>query len=1159
MFDLYAQSVINDLPKLPDLDPAECRRLLTRAYLMVVDERVGATPAAGADAERAYLVPELRRMADALESVAVFDAEYGVDVLAPARTAAAFVAAEALALLAIGGAADTSTQSDPLLDMRVYAALESGLLYMIGGYDVNAVAAVSGVGETPQPQGEGPLVERFRAGWRLAKKVAALCQGTVPEADAEPVMAPLGEGVGDDLFEDTRRRLYSSLSGALGWYFAWLAGESEDGAERAVAVIRRVRESCAAGMMDFAGARLPPPYPDVAHLAALLTGAINATRERSVVHAVPLPSGGNAGIVNGFAAYLRRRARGTASAKGRPFLWPSSLEYVRECLPGPERDAVVSMPTGSGKSFLAELAVAHALARGWVVYLAPTNALAHQIRRDLKAALSAFDEVEVTAFVGGEEYTALAEDAISAGTSVCVMTPEKCALALRLHPEAFESCSLCVFDECHLLNDRGRGVVADIVLSQLFAKAPEMRVLLMSAMVANPEDLQSWLADVRGHGAHRSVVAWRPSRAARGVAFLDREPLAAARREAEAAVPSGVRAAATDRRALPLGWLLGLSGPWTLEGPPDYRASRLPIAAELVRHRTKKGVIEQSVESWKNSTGRKLGEMLAAKDIPTIDFVMSSRHHAFGLARDAAPVPGCVGAGPLPPIVEAQLAIADAELGVPTVLRDLLRKGVSVHTSAMLQVEQAASEWMFADGGSKLIFATGTLAQGLNLPAAAVVVSGSELGGPSPPDDAAAGLDRATSLILNGFGRAGRPGFANQAVVLLVSDKPVDAPVAPNLTGRGLLARYPVLGEADASVDVHSPIERFIDSLLLGDEEGATPLDLALTTMLSAFDGDVEGAGTMLRRTFGGWAKRAVFGEAQAIEATRRVAEVKREFLERDKVPPWMATAAVKAGVDFFRALRMWEALSRRGLVQPEQLAAQEIMGWLDVLLDVVAHMPPRRVLDYLDGKKTETPRTRLAALAADIGEESKDDPDWARPDGWAKAWDDLGGVIRLYMRGGTYKQVTALLHGTPIAQVSDQRSDGGRGIPPVFKFVSEVVERALAIDAGLLLALVECWLEAEHPGAVPPDDLKVLPLCVRNGCDGHASLSWFRFGFRQRACAHAFAAAFPLPPDAADDGARAAFVREARRGWLEVDAAAPPGLLDHARVVIKDGGSERA
>jgi replicative superfamily II helicase len=71
----------------------------------------------------------------------------------------------------------------------------------------------------------------------------------------------------------------------------------------------------------------------------------------------------------------------------------------------------------------------------------------------------------------------------------------------------------------------------------------------------------------------------------------------------------------------------------------------------------------------------------------------------------------------LPDLVEAQLAIADAELGVETRLRGLLRRGIAVHTVAMLQVEQAAAEWMFADGKVKLMIATGTLAQGLNLPA----------------------------------------------------------------------------------------------------------------------------------------------------------------------------------------------------------------------------------------------------------------------------------------------------------------------------------------------------------------------------------------------------------------------------------------------------------
>ena len=62
-------------------------------------------------------------------------------------------------------------------------------------------------------------------------------------------------------------------------------------------------------------------------------------------------------------------------------------------------------------------------------------------------------------------------------------------------------------------------------------------------------------------------------------------------------------------------------------------------------------------------------------------------------------------------LVGAWLALSDAELGVETVLRNLFLHGVAVHTSAMLQTEQSASEWMFSHLKAPLMFATGTLAQ----------------------------------------------------------------------------------------------------------------------------------------------------------------------------------------------------------------------------------------------------------------------------------------------------------------------------------------------------------------------------------------------------------------------------------------------------------------
>jgi replicative superfamily II helicase len=92
-----------------------------------------------------------------------------------------------------------------------------------------------------------------------------------------------------------------------------------------------------------------------------------------------------------YSIYLRNRAIGADGAPGRPVLWPSAREYVSECIIGQMKHAVVSMPTGSGKSFVAELAISQALGGGWALYLVPTNALAEQIRGDLRRGLATLD------------------------------------------------------------------------------------------------------------------------------------------------------------------------------------------------------------------------------------------------------------------------------------------------------------------------------------------------------------------------------------------------------------------------------------------------------------------------------------------------------------------------------------------------------------------------------------------------------------------------------------------------------------------------------------------------------------------------------------------------------------------------------------------------
>ncbi len=714
MFDKHARNVIDAIADIPGLEKADARRTLSWAYSEIVRMRIDATPAGDEAVKRADMIASLKGLAGALESASVFDNAHGVQASQATKEASAFVAAEALSLLSQlvtgqGGG------SDPIASEATYVAIEAALLFLIGGYDANAASVAKGAALSSR---NGPN-EVAAEGHALATSILRLCQGNVGRDGHEEGTAgtPRTQPVLiATLLDDVRRLSYRTLRSAVDRYRAWLAGQDDQGADASAAACRRVRDATRKAPRQFVD------LADVHHLAALLLETIESTRGRSVVALVPRPDGDPEHAAN-FEAYLRRRVVGSKGAPGRPLLWPSAREYSDRCLPGPSADAVVTMPTGSGKSFLAELAVCHALARGWVLYLAPTNTLAQQIRRDLSKALHPMD-VEVTAFVGGSEYSTLESTEVVAGTKriVAVMTPEKCALAMRLTPKIFARCALCVFDEFHLMNDTGsRGAVAEVVLTKLFFAAPQARLLLLSAMVANPKEIADWLTAARGSAAVPTDVRWKPTRTARGFVFVERSPWEAAKKESGVHGAHKPRFRAPYRTDVPLGAIVGLSGPWTDDGPADQRVLRLPISAGVERGAKRQGGLKdiEIKPPWKNGVGRALSVLFAENGLPAINFILSSRHHAFSSARELPPEKSLCGAAwpqgsPIPTVVGAWLGIANAELGVPSELEELMARGICVHTSAMLQVEQAAAEHMFKNEHALLMFATGTLAQGLN-------------------------------------------------------------------------------------------------------------------------------------------------------------------------------------------------------------------------------------------------------------------------------------------------------------------------------------------------------------------------------------------------------------------------------------------------------------
>lgn len=1175
MFDEYAKGIIDTLPRIVGLDKDECRRVLSKAYLSVLKSKMSSDQGDNDIWEtRNYI----RKLADTLQSVAVYDRLNGIDVPVEIETAGAFVAAESLSLLyeLIPVGTDSVTlvhedgddgevvedgdvtveevlnddDSDVLLHKLNYLAIEAALLYMIGGYDINAVAVARGITITdPTVELTGYSELRRIYSIEILNLIKALCLGELHNASFTPKLSIPGFNKQEMkknlnlLYEEIRINFYAQLASAIMSYIHWLRGDDNEGLVDSLTKLNKIRNAILKNIKGMINIK----YSDIYHLSSLLIAMINNTKNRSVVHSVPEPEGVDDNYRTNFNRYLRKRASGDDQKKGRPFLWPSAIDYVTDCLQGVKRDAVISMPTGSGKSFIAELAITHALHEGWVLYIAPTNALAHQIRRDLISSLASFEDIKVKAFIGGAEYTSLDNDRIDDNEKfIAVMTPEKCALALRLFPEQFVNCKLCIFDECHLLNDSNRGVTSDIMLAQLFKTSNNIRFLLMSAMVSNAAELADWLKTTNENDALPKTIKWRPSRTMRGLLLVDREKLtinaAAARKVLDEQPPTRVNQGFDT----PLALLVGLSGPWTFDGPDDYKITEVPVDFPAKVRRDSE---EPILESWKNTSSRLLSEVLASDGIPVINFILTSRHHAFSSAAKVQANIVNIERDQLPAVVRAFLNTADKELGVETVLWDLICKGISVHSSAMLQVEQAASEIMFNSQMTKIMFATGTLAQGLNLPALAVVIAGTSMGDPRDSDNIE-GITRVNALIANAFGRASRPGFSNQGIAILVSDTPYSANIT-RVNPTSVLRQYTVLGEPDALVEVRSPIERFIDNVLTNDDNGmqlSNHTDLILTSLLTEYDEEDNHAGLVLSRTFGAYKSRVEFNDYNVELYRSTLNRIKDAFLEQPDVPLWMNTASMKSGVDFFRAWNFWKAYEARGIIDITTAHTLDVVGWLDVFFDVLKLLPPKFIEQYLpdDALATETVLTKMRDAIRPFRE--NDEFPWTAPANWDHLWNELKELVILYMNGSSYSVIAQSLLNVPAARIRNSRSSGASPIPTVFKFVREIIE-PLAIDAGCFLALNEIGLfENEET----PDTLKALPLCLRNGCNTLEVLSWYRTIIRQRVCAHALSNAFPTPDEGFEnEDERTSWIRGKWRECLRGEHGHIQEIVNNAKLII--------
>jgi len=172
------------------------------------------------------------------------------------------------------------------------------------------------------------------------------------------------------------------------------------------------------------------------------------------------------------------------------------------------RNLVAAVPTASGKTLVAAMAMLSAIERGGMaLYIVPLRALAAE-KRDEFAAFEALG-VEVGLSTGNYESTG---DWLAA-KDVVVATSEKVDSLIRNGASWIADLACVVADEVHLVDDAHRGPTLEVTLAKLRQQLPELQTVALSATIGNAETVAHWL------DAELVESDWRPIELLTGVYY----------------------------------------------------------------------------------------------------------------------------------------------------------------------------------------------------------------------------------------------------------------------------------------------------------------------------------------------------------------------------------------------------------------------------------------------------------------------------------------------------------------------------------------------------------------------------------------------------------------------------------------------------------------
>jgi superfamily II RNA helicase len=473
------------------------------------------------------------------------------------------------------------------------------------------------------------------------------------------------------------------------------------------------------------------------------------------------------------------------------------IKSVRHILRG--RSVVVCAPTGAGKTAIAEAAAIHFLKQGGrVIYTTPLKALSNQKLGEMRERFG----VTAAGLQTGDA-------SINPEGDIVVMTTE--ILRNMLYrteddtggpaQDRLDGVSLVVFDECHYLGDRSRGSVWEECIINL----PEnILILAMSATVRNPADLTGWITAVHGdcdlvQTSFRPVpLSWQfcltPGEGETALLPLLNDK---ARGINPQLLPPAARIAAAEMQREKdeeeddeeeedgLGWGRVDSN---LSSPKKSSSGRSSL-----RTRTLSELLDgldgdigendwHRMPRWQRIPSMEgvITTLDSKKMLPAIWFIFSRKECDASVHRLASNgVVLTTDAERAEILKEVDLLRADQPEAVKKAAVPALAAGLASHHAGCLPGWKALVERLFQRGIVKAVFATETLAAGINMPARTTLLSALS----RRRDNGIASLTH--NELLQMAGRAGRRGYDTQGYCVVVQSRWEDPEFAYDIIKKG--------------------------------------------------------------------------------------------------------------------------------------------------------------------------------------------------------------------------------------------------------------------------------------------------------------------------------------------------------------------------------------